>query len=86
MGIDMEAKLATSCGTRRRVITSVDIPSADSWQMSLLVRMVIEASAAGVGGMVVLRAQLVGVRMLPLGSAVGRQKCFRIGQVTEVDV
>ena len=63
---------------RRRVIASVDIPSAESCLMSVLERTVIGPSAPGVGGMVVLRAWLV--------LSKGRQKCLRMGHETEVEV
>ena len=45
---------ATSCGTKRRVIASVDKPSTESCRMSVLVRTFIGVLAAGVGGIVVL--------------------------------
>jgi hypothetical protein len=49
--------------------------------------MVIGASAPGVGGIVVLRCwPVVAIGMLPLRSVVGRQKCFWMGQVTDVEV
>ena len=85
--MDMDAILAISCGTRRRVIASVDIPSAESCRMSDPERTVMGVLAPGVGGMVVLHSwvgAVVGV--LPSMSVVGRQKCLRIGQVTEVEV
>ena len=54
--------------------------------MSVSVRTVIEPSAPGVGGMVVLHVRSVGAMgMLPAGSTVGRWKCLRMGQVTEVE-
>jgi hypothetical protein len=81
MGVDVDAISAISGGTKRRVIASVDTPSADSCRMSLLVSMFMGTSAAGVGGIVVLRARFGGV-----GSSVGIRKCFQMGQVTEVDV
>jgi hypothetical protein len=54
MGVVTVAMSAISLGTRRRVMASVDIPSAESWWMSSPDRMVISVSALGVGGMVVL--------------------------------
>ena len=87
MGVDVIASSATSCGTRRQVIASVDIPLADSCWMSLPVRRVIGLSAPGVGGTVVLHLRVAGVTgMVPSGSAVRRRKCFLIGQSTEVNV
>ena len=82
IGEDAVAILATSGGTKRRVIASVDTPSAESWRMSVLVRRVMGVSAAGVGGMVVLRARV----NAGLVSSVGGRKCFLIGQVADVDV
>jgi hypothetical protein len=43
-------------------------------------------STPGVGGIVVLCWWVAGVGIVPLRSGAGRQKCFRIGQVTDVDV
>ena len=56
MGAVVDAISATSCGTRRRVIASIDKPSADNCRISVLVRTFIGVSAAGVGGIVVLLA------------------------------
>jgi hypothetical protein len=83
MGDDVVASSAISCGTRRRVIASVDIPSADSWRMSFPVRSVIGVSVPRVRGIVVLRlwGGAGGVLL-----SVRRQKCFLMGHVTEVDV
>ena len=76
-----------SCGTKRWVIASVDIPSADSCRMSLPVSRVIGVSAPGLGGIVVLRSRgVVAIGMLPAGFVTGGQKCFQIGHSTEVDV
>ena len=87
MDVDIIVSSAMSCGMRRHVIASVDIPSADDWRMSSPMRRVIGVSAPGVGGMVMLHSQVMGtVGILPAGSAVCRQKCFLIGQVTEVEV
>ena len=55
MGVVVVAMSAISLGTRRWVMASVDIPSAESWWMSSLDRTVIGASAPEVSGMVVLR-------------------------------
>lgn len=66
--------LTTSCGTRRQVITSADKLSTESCWMSVLMRTVIGALAAGVGGIVVLWARFVGS-----DSLVGRRKCLRNG-------
>ena len=82
MGVDVEAISAISCGTNRRVIASADRPSAESWRISVLVSTFIRESAAGVGGIVVLRACVTGVSSIE--SAEGRRKCLRIGHVTEV--
>lgn len=82
----MAAKSATVWGTRRRVMSSVVIPSADSWRMSSLVSRVIGLSAPGVGGIVVLRALVGdGVGTVVSESVRGRRKCFRIRQWMEVD-
>jgi hypothetical protein len=62
------------------VIALVDIPSADSCQMSSPERTVIGALAPGVGGIVVLCC------WVSMGSVEGRWKCFQIGHVTDVDV
>jgi hypothetical protein len=87
MGVDMDAISVTSCGTRRQVIASIDIPSAESWQRSDPERTVMGALAPGVGGMVMLRSR-VGATMgvVPSVSDVGKRKCLHMGQVTEVDV
>ena len=82
MGVNVEAISAISRGTRRRVIASVDRPSAESCRISELVRTFIGASPAGVGGIVVLWARSGVV----VASVEGSWKCFRIGQETEVDV
>jgi hypothetical protein len=77
MGAGPVAILATSLGTRRRVIASVDIPSADSWQMSSPESSVMGMSTPRVGGIVVLHWQAaLGGGMMPSGSVVGRRKCF----------
>lgn len=87
MGVDEDAILATSCGTRRQVIASIDIPSAESCQMSDLERTVMGALVPGVGGMVVLRSQVgTTTGVLPSVSVVGRWKYLWMGQLTEVDV
>ena len=80
-GADAVAISATTCGTRRRVIASVDRPSADNWRMSVLVSTFMGLLVAGVGGMVVLRARSGWVL-----TSVGRQKCLRMGHEAEVDV
>ena len=85
--MDVDAISAISCGMRRQVIASMDIPLADSCQMSDPERTIMGASAPRVGGMVILQLRLIDAAgMLPSGSAVRRQKCLQIGQVTEVDV
>ena len=77
MGAGVIAMSATSFGMRRWVIASGDIPSAESWWMSLLESSVMGTSASGVGGMVVLRWQVtLGCRIIPSGSVVGRRKCL----------
>jgi hypothetical protein len=68
-------------------MSSVVIPSANSWRMSSLVSRVMGLSAPGVRGIVVLHA-LVGDRVgtVVSESIRGRRKCFYIGQWMEVDV
>ena len=69
------------------MIASVDIPSADSCQISSPVSKVIGVSAPGVGRIVVLRScDGAPVGMLPTGSAIGNRKCLRIGHSMEVKV
>ena len=87
MGAGSVTILAILVGTRRRVIASVDIPSTERWQMSSPERTFIGAFAPGVSEMVVLCCRVV-VRggILPSRSAVGRQKCFQIGHITEVNI
>ena len=68
-------------------MASVDIPSAESWQISLPARRVIGLSAPGVGGTVVLRSQVAGwAGVVGSGPIIGGQKCLRIRHSTEVDV
>ena len=87
MGVDEDAISAISCGTRRQVIASVDIPSADNCQMSDPERTIMGLLAPRVGGTVVLRSRVGAVvGVLPSVSTVGRRKCLRIGHVTEVEV
>lgn len=54
--------------------------------MSSLVKTFMGVSVPSVGEIVVLHWWVVGVGMIPAGSAVGRQKCFCMGQVTDVNV
>ena len=79
MAVDVEARAVTSSGMRRWVRVSMGILSAESWRSWELVITSIGTAAAGVGGMVVLRARSV-------GSAMGSRKCLQMGQETDVEV
>ena len=73
MGLGVVTMLATSVGTSKRVIDSVDIPSAVSWQMSLLERVIMGPSALGVSGIVTLQGQgVVFIVVASEGLAEGR--------------
>lgn len=87
MGSDGVAIAATSVGTSKRVMDSVDIPSAASWWMSLLERVVMGPSAPRVSRMVLLQVQAVGVvEAVSAGFTDGRRKCLQMGHDMDIEV